>query len=822
MNLSVRWLLVFLSKDELTALNVKHGFSLVLQLNDEFGTARNCNVNASKVGAYFNGILTRKEELNTLPDSGRRRPQINTKDSFWPATPRTKHQIESWFRDLAGNKPLSSLSKRAPNFNKKEEIFMLLCEYQVPLLRATWFIKLSSAHTVAITEAKMKKRQLPDPAQEWTQTLTKFMRDQQAKLQDHYNNSSGNTAGAGTSPSLSTEEHKTSLKQWNYCMQLARHMYEFLTWVMECVDRAGSPDSGMLHLMLPLALQYLNDMVQSELLARRLAFLAARRLSHLCSESPSSSGSPNSPVQPNNGATNNSSAAQTQPSPSQLVASFNEYLACPHHRDTVALECPTALVWNNLGEHKSPSVLNGSPLDQLPCAPSSLPMPPRADNQLIRNQLRVAEGFIRNRSRASEGRWSCDKWQQSKAGPATSTLEARERQENPVSVDAPVVQLLCEWAVSTRRWGEHRAMAVAKLLERRQADLAQACDPVDVPDDKDSAASSSGGGGPPPGLPVFQSLLMSFLDTEAPVLEDNPSASNRAMFGNLVHLFYELVRNDVFSHDAYMCTLISRGDLLSGPTPAGAAATQQPPPNQNKSQTGLDLDPRDDDSSLFAGIDLKPTQVRGGMGDYDDSKIDDDLDKLLQHIKEEQQNSLDAPDSPKDDAPAPSLSTVAGISGLEEGGDVRDGRRQSRHLVYTTHFPLPQDDSSSHDSNQRHVLLYGVGRIRDEARHVVKRTSKEIARLFSKKFSIDVAEGGRVKKHSRGEFNFEAVTQKMQGLSYFDQHVVTFQCAATVIEMLISFASGSSNYLPVQEHVAFLFDLMELALNIHGLIDVCI
>lgn len=28
------------------------------------------------------------------------------------------------------------------------------------------------------------------------------------------------------------------------------------------------------------------------------------------------------------------------------------------------------------------------------------------------------------------------------------------------------------------------------------------------------------------------------------------------------------------------------------------------------------------------------------MGDYDDSKIDDDLDKLLQHIKEEQQNSL--------------------------------------------------------------------------------------------------------------------------------------------------------------------------------------
>nr|CAD7579307.1 unnamed protein product [Timema californicum] len=154
-----------------------------------------------------------------------------------------------------------------------------------------------------------------------------------------------------------------------------------------------------------------------------------------------------------------------------------------------------------------------------------------------------------------------------------------------------------------------------------------------------------------------------------------------------------------------------------------------------------------------------------------------------------------------------------------------------------------------HDCNQRHVLLYGVGRVRDEARHTVKKMTKEVCKLFGKKFSIDVAEGGKVKKHSRGEFNFEATTAKMQALSYFDQHVVTYQCAMTVIEMLGSYSSGqytrprcdgcgragvttshllllcvagSSNYLPVQEHVAFLFDLMELALNIYGLIDFCI
>lgn len=59
-------------------------------------------------------------------------------------------------------------------------------------------------------------------------------------------------------------------------------------------------------------------------------------------------------------------------------------------------------------------------------------------------------------------------------------------------------------------------------------------------------------------------------------------------------------------------------------------------------------------------------------------------------------------------------------------------------------------------------------------------------------------------------------------MSYFDQHVVTWQCAVQVQEMLNSFSLGNSNYLPVQEHVAFLFDLMESAFNIYGLIDTCI
>lgn len=83
-----------------------------------------------------------------------------------------------------------------------------------------------------------------------------------------------------------------------------------------------------------------------------------------------------------------------------------------------------------------------------------------------------------------------------------------------MSQDKAVVEILCQWAVSGMRYGEHRAMAVAKLLEKRQAEVTSGTGngESDTGDDKDSVASV------PTGLPIFQSLLMRFLDFDAPVL----------------------------------------------------------------------------------------------------------------------------------------------------------------------------------------------------------------------------------------------------------------------------------------------------------------
>ena len=315
-------------EDELTSANVKHGFNNLNNLQDEFGSARNYNVTASKVGAYFNAIMAKKEELMTLTDSGRKKQHV--KDNFWPVTQRTKQTLDNWFKDLAGNKPLSSLAKKAPSFNKKEEIFIMLCENQVTMQRAAWFIKLSSAYTTAVSEAKIKKRQMPDPATEWTGTIIKFLKELIPKLMEYYHtgaplekppsssmsmNSSSNlnpnnpsssvltvppplTSPASSSlipiPATPQEEQKLALKQWNYCTQLCKYMFEeglldkheFLNWILDLLDklRAQSNEDGILKLYLPLTLSYMQDFVMSERLSRNLAYLTAKKLSLMLNE----------------------------------------------------------------------------------------------------------------------------------------------------------------------------------------------------------------------------------------------------------------------------------------------------------------------------------------------------------------------------------------------------------------------------------------------------------------------------------------------------------------------------------------------------------
>uniref|UniRef100_A0A669PZ94 Mediator complex subunit 12 n=1 Tax=Phasianus colchicus TaxID=9054 RepID=A0A669PZ94_PHACC len=684
-------------EDELTALNVKQGFNNQPAVSgDEHGSAKNVNFNPAKISSNFSSIIAEKLRCNTLPDTGRRKPQVNQKDNFWLVTARSQSAINNWFTDLAGTKPLTHLAKKVPIFSKKEEVFGYLAKYTVPVMRAAWLIKMTCAYYAAITETKVKKRHVIDPFIEWTQIITKYLSEQLQKIAEFYRQLPGQSCGSPAGPM--PQEVEQALKQWDYNEKLAMFMFqdgmldrhEFLTWVLECFEKIRSGEDEFLKMLLPLLLR-------------------------------------------------------------------------------------------------------------------------------VRAKLREIEQQIKERGQAVEVRWSFDKCQETTAGftigRVLHTLEVLdshsfERSDFSNSLDSlynrifglgptkdsheispdddAVVALLCEWAVSYKRSGRHRAMVVAKLLEKRQAEIeAERCGDSEVVDEKGSISSGSLSAA---SAPVFQDVLMQFLDTQAPMLTDPGKENEKVEFFNLVLLFCELIRHDVFSHNIYMCTLISRGDLAMdshGPRPPS---------------------PFDDPAEEH---DRKETEGNSGI------KLE--MFSPPMHCESKASPSPEKPDPEKEAKPLLKDKSAEGmLASLYD---------QPRHIQYATHFPIPQEESCSHECNQRLVVLFGVGKQRDDARHTIKKITKDILKVLNRKSTAETGgEEGQKRKKSKPEAfpTAEDIFAKFQHLSHFDQHQVTSQVSRNVLEQITSFALGMSYHLPLVQHVQFIFDLMEYSLNISGLIDFAI
>nr|XP_009674680.1 PREDICTED: mediator of RNA polymerase II transcription subunit 12-like protein [Struthio camelus australis] len=690
---------------------------------------------------------------------------------------------------------------------------------------------MTCAYYAAISEAKIKKRQATDPNIEWTQIITRYLREQLAKVAEFYHA----TFGQGNSSVVMPQEMEQALKQWEYNEKLSFYMFqegmlerhEYLTWILDVLEKIRPTDDDLLKLLLPLMLQYSEEFVQSAYLSRRLAYFCARRLSLLLGDGPNlvAAHSPHMIIGPNNPPLAAPSPTAPGPVVSPVQLACSDFLSCPQHRplvyglscmlQTVTLCCPSALVWN-YSTNENKNINPGSPLDLLQVAPSSLPMPGgnSAFNQQVRAKIYEVEQQIKQRGRAVEVRWSFDKCQESTAGVTISrvlhTLEVLDRHcfdrsdssnsmetlyhkifwanqnkdnQEVAPNDEAVVMLLCEWAVSCKRSGKHRAMAVAKLLEKRQAEIeAERCGESEVLDEKESISSASLTSS---SLPIFQNVLLRFLDTQAPSLSDPNSDHEKTEFVNLVLLFSEFIRHDVFSHDAYMCTLISRGDLSI------TATTRPRSPN---GETADEPYSKDHDVKL---------EIFSPMPGESCENVNSSLDRRIsvtseKSVKRERLRELIFPSN----------------------------YDLLRHLQYATHFPIPLDESSSHECNQRMILLYGVGKERDEARHQLKKITKDILKILNKKSTTETGvgdEGQKARKNKQEAFpTLETVFTKLQQLSYFDQHQVTSQISSNVLEQITSFASGTSYHLPLAHHIQLIFDLMEPALNINGLIDFAI
>ena len=90
-----------------------------------------------------------------------------SKENFWHVG-KNEAKKDLWFKDLGGTKPLERLSQSVPIFNilrEKDEVFVNLCKFNVPTLRAAWYIKMNHQYLVTYLANPSRKNKEKDPSQ---------------------------------------------------------------------------------------------------------------------------------------------------------------------------------------------------------------------------------------------------------------------------------------------------------------------------------------------------------------------------------------------------------------------------------------------------------------------------------------------------------------------------------------------------------------------------------------------------------------------------------------------------------------------------------
>lgn len=81
-------------------------------------------------------------------------------------------RAHEFVQQLAGYEPLQKLSLNVPHGSKGEALLKVLVEKEVPLMRATWYIKVIYLNMLA---NDLRKQQQVKPAEDWTRTLVTYM-----------------------------------------------------------------------------------------------------------------------------------------------------------------------------------------------------------------------------------------------------------------------------------------------------------------------------------------------------------------------------------------------------------------------------------------------------------------------------------------------------------------------------------------------------------------------------------------------------------------------------------------------------------------------
>lgn len=77
--------------------------------------------------------------------------------------------------------------------------------------------------------------------------------------------------------------------------------------------------------------------------------------------------------------------------------------------------------------------------------------------------------------------------------------------------------------------------------------------------------------------------------------------------------------------------------------------------------------------------------------------------------------------------------------------------KKSQHAQYAQHFPIPSENLSAHENNQRLILLYGVGKARSQAMATTKEVTKALCAMLNDLGKVDDSDPVQNSEHLKKE-----------------------------------------------------------------------
>ncbi|TPX30202.1 hypothetical protein SmJEL517_g06180 [Synchytrium microbalum] len=284
-------------EDELSESNVKHGFQdrphPILQ--DERFSAFELYYHDSNHGKLLNALSGFVTEVLKGQVGESKVPN----ESRYKLPDRVATDAKQWIVKLASEtEPLSELAKSVPLgqvfHGNLISVYVLidsayyrikggalldhLVQHQVPIARATWFVRFVGASEI---RQHRQPKQAEDPNQhsafetEWTTALTVFMKRLFESINAPQPTIIGPTISKDTKRWSSSDERKRFMIKWNYVLGLIRYQYAeglidqrgFLRWSLDSFKLANFDQTFF---VLQIVTSFITEIVRSRALTRYL------------------------------------------------------------------------------------------------------------------------------------------------------------------------------------------------------------------------------------------------------------------------------------------------------------------------------------------------------------------------------------------------------------------------------------------------------------------------------------------------------------------------------------------------------------------------